>query len=109
MYKLNFPKYEDIKKLHLDKKYNFTLFNIIGIIGTVYCRFTYNEDNSKGFFLDIMCDGYSDRIKFYNLTDRFYKGTKKEYLSMCNNAELIYNKILNNMFNLPNEWKELEE
>lgn len=29
MYKLNFPKYEDIKKLPLDKEYSFLLFEII--------------------------------------------------------------------------------
>lgn len=106
-FKLNFPKYEDIKKLPLDKEYNFTLFNIIG---TVYCRFTYNEDNSERFFLDIMCNGFSDMIEFFpNTHNHSYYGTKTGYEQMCNNAELVYNKILNNMFNLPTEWKELEE
>ena len=110
-HKLKFPTYEYIKSFPLQNddgeyiEYEFTLFTVYR---SMYCRFTYNEDGNKGFYLDLMCDGYCDKFSI-DCHKRFYRMNKKEYKLMCGHAEILYNEIMNNLLNSnemeSEEWK----
>ncbi len=100
-HKLKFPTYEYIKSLPLkdeggeDAEYNFVLFKVHE---HVYCRFTYNEDGYKGFHLDLMCDGFCDKL-LIGCHKNFYRMNKKDYKLMCEHAEILYNEIMGNLVN----------
>jgi hypothetical protein len=87
--------YEELKKLPKDKEYKFKLFEIIG---SVYVRITYNEDFYGGLYLDIMSQGYCDRIYYYGKyakINKFYKLNKTNYNNIMKEVKEIKKYIIN--------------
>lgn len=85
-FQLDFPSKDEL--ISNKKTTIFTVYK------DVYCRVTYGEDDNDGFFLDLMCDGYSDH--FWN-RPKYYDNTDKGYFMMEKDAENLFNEILNNM------------
>ena len=111
--KLKFPTFDYIKSLPLTdgkdryggdviKEYYFTLFEVYG---SIYCRFTYNEDGNERFYLDLMQDGYSDHSG-YSSPKSIYECTESDYKLLCEHAQMLYDEILGNLLNSNNECSE---
>lgn len=102
MRKLNFPSYEWLKALPLKRmhtyasritgetweeevpcEYKFTLFDTPV---DVYGRLSFNEDDSRYLYFDVMEDGYSGRND-WGLALKF---NKTNYQKICKHAQEIY-------------------
>lgn len=101
MKKLNFPSYEWLKALPLKRtyistdingnayereepcEYRFTLFDTPVF---AYGQFSYNEDDSKFIYFDVMENGYSN-MNTYGLAVKF---NKENYKKICKHAQEIY-------------------
>ena len=102
MKKLKFPPYEWLKALPLKREvirkdtfsgkqyketepceYRFTLFDTpVGAWG----QFSYNEDDSRFIYFDVMEDGYSN-MNTYGMELKF---NKVNYEKICKHAQEIY-------------------
>jgi len=111
MGKLKFPPYEKIKELHrfkrdhkleIDRPIEYA-FNLFDIYKHVYCRMTYNEDGSDLFYLDIMCDGYSNSFSHKN---RWFEVSEKGYGNLIVEATQLYEKILINLFRANEKYEQ---
>lgn len=98
---LNFPSYEWLKTLPLKRtyisssidgnayereehcEYKFTLFDTPV---RAYGQFSYNEDDSRYIYFDVMENGYSN-MNTYGLGVKF---NKENYKKICKHAQKIY-------------------
>ena len=102
MKELKFPSYEWLKALPLKREvmrkdsisgklykdeehceYKFTLFDTPVY---VYGQLSYNEDDSKYIYFDVMENGYSN-MNSYGLELKF---NKKNYQKLCKHAQEVY-------------------
>lgn len=100
MKELKFPSYEWLKALPLKRtythrngndsweteehyEYKFTLFDTPVF---VYGQFSYNEDDSRYIYFDVMENGYSN-MNNYGLALKF---NKKNYQEICKHAQEVY-------------------
>ena len=93
MKQLNLPPYEWLKALPLkDAKgkpcqYEFTLFDTpVAVCG----RLSYNEDDSRFIFFDVM-EGFHTGMNDYGLSLKF---NEKNYQKLCKHAQKIYELFL---------------
>lgn len=96
MFKLNtIPSYNEIMEKDNGTKQVYRLFHIIDSVG---CKLTYNENGECGFYLDIMSNGYSDRINYFPSNEyHFYSGDEKGYNEMVAHANNLYNAIITSL------------
>ena len=87
----DFPSYEYIKSLPLNKEYRWIIFEtgILGVNGIL----TWNEDYSKKFFFDVTIGGYTGESKL----DKVFPGNKEGYKKMCSYVFDVYKDILWNL------------
>lgn len=106
MEKLIFPPLELIKSKDISEgqSYCWIIFDIPSI--HTYCRITYNEDENKRIFLDIMQNGYCDRVILPG-TCQSYKPTQKEYEELKENCESAYNRIVSELLNINKNCMEI--
>lgn len=108
MRELKFPSYEWLKALPLKRKYMHTsrdgdswemeehceyTFRIFDTPVYVYGQFSYNEDDSKSIYFDVMENGYSDKNSF-GLALKF---NKKNYNEICKHAQKVYEMFYNEL------------
>lgn len=96
MFELNtIPSYKEIMEKDNGTKQVYRLFHIIDSVG---CKLTYNENGEGGFYLDIMDNGYSDRINYFPSNEyHFYYGDEDGYKEMVAHANNIYNSIITSL------------
>ena len=99
MINIEFPSYDRMKELPLDKSYSFWIFEIIG---SVYVRLQYNEDGDRGLFLDVMNNGYCDQVYWYSTRgggyiNKFYEMTRENHRLLHVLAQEIYETVIKNM------------
>lgn len=125
---LKFPPYEWFKALplkreverfdHGTKKYfkttehcEYTL-PLFRTPTSVYGRFSYNEDDSRFIYFDVMEDGYCDHNERLNMRLKF---NKTNYEKICKHAQEVYEEfqrdLLSDLSYLwenrdPKEWAE---
>lgn len=101
MKELKFPPYEWLKKLPLKRKYIHKdingneykgeehceyKFNLFDTPVWVYGRLSYNEDDSRYIYFDVMEDGYCD----HNNLGLALKFNKANYQKICKHAQEVY-------------------
>lgn len=101
MRKLNFPSYEWLKALPLKRTYKYTnavgrtweeegiceyRFILFDTPVNVFGQLTYNDDDSRYLYFDVMEDGYSGRND-WGLELKF---NKANYQKICKHAQKIY-------------------
>ena len=110
MRQLKFPTYEYIKSLPTGdqdgdffKEYTWTLFRTPT---DVYGRFSYNEDDSRWIFFDVMEDGYCD----HNDLGMRCKFNKANYAKICKHAQKVFEDFYRALDeDCSQYWREYEE
>lgn len=101
MKELKFPSYEWLKALPLKRKYTSTgrdgvsyereehreyKFTLFDTPVNAYGQLSYNEDDSRYIYFDVMEDGYSN-MNDYGLALKF---NKTNYKKLCKHAQEVY-------------------